>query len=504
MKILRILLSCVLALIIFIGLTPNAWAFCGFYVAKADTKLYNKASQVVIAKDRDRTILTMANDYQGDVKDFAIVVPVPVVLQKEQVKIGDAKIIERLDAFSAPRLVEYFDSDPCQQVYYDRNIPFPQSAPAAGESARKERQNSLGVTVEAQFNVGEYEIVILSAKESDGLETWLQQNGYRMPSGASQLLQPYIRQQLKFFVAKVNIAEFNKSGYQNLRPLMIAYESPKFMLPIRLGMINSTSEQDLIVYVLSPKGQAEVTNYRTVKVPSDAEIPVFVKNEFGDFYKSMFQTAYSQEDKKVAFLEYAWDMGSCDPCSADPLTPEELKKAGVFWLKPNEGSNAFISRIHVRYTRDKFPEDLMFQETANREQFQGRYVLRHPFTGETKCLAGAEYKKSLPARFEREAQTLSSLTGWNLQGIRQKMNLDDYPSTNATPTPFWENIWEKQNQINSQPQATNSDSSNSTQQGTQVALAADANAPNPWRGMYILLALLAILGSLAVFVMFVL
>ncbi|MBD0336716.1 MAG: RnfABCDGE type electron transport complex subunit D, partial [Cyanobacteria bacterium Co-bin13] len=31
-------------------LAPAAWAFCGFYVAKADTNLYNQASQVIIAR----------------------------------------------------------------------------------------------------------------------------------------------------------------------------------------------------------------------------------------------------------------------------------------------------------------------------------------------------------------------------------------------------------------------------------------------------------------------
>jgi hypothetical protein len=439
-KIFRILLSCILAFVIFIGFTPNAWAFCGFYVAKADTKLYNKASQVVLARDGDRTILTMANDYQGDVKDFAIVVPVPVAIQKEQVRIGDAKVIERLDAFSAPRLVEYFDADPCQKILFRGEDRLGTSLAKPLIESQKDNINVLGVTVESRFNVGEYEILVLSAKESNGLATWLKQNGYRLPQEANRLLQPYIRQQMKFFVAKVNLGEFNKSGYQNLRPLMIAYESSKFMLPIRLGMINSSSEQDLIVYVLSPKGQAEVTNYRTVKVPSDAEIPVFVKNEFSDFYKSMFQTAYTKEGKKAAFIEYAWDMGSCDPCSADPLTPEELKKAGVFWLKPDEGSNAFISRIHVRYTRDKFPEDLMFQETANREQFQGRYVLRHPFKGSITCQVGEQYKKSLPQRFEREGQTLAKLTGWKIADIRQKINREQ-----TQTEPFWRNIWEEGN-----------------------------------------------------------
>ncbi len=446
----KFLVSLLVVCLTILCFAPSAWAFCGFYVAKADTKLYNKASQVVLARDGQKTVLTMANDYQGEVKDFAIVVPVPTVLKKEQVLVAKPKIIERLDAFSAPRLVEYFDPDPCNQ-----NYPVMLPPPASMSSARRNaaesqsRDRSLGVTVEARFNVGEYDILILSAKESGGLETWLNRNGYKIPRGAKALLKPYIRSSMKFFVAKVNLDKFERMGYQNLRPLQISYNSPKFMLPIRLGMINATSEQDLIVYVLSPKGQAEITNYRTVKVPSDNNIPLFVKEEFGDFYKSMFQTSYVKEDRKVAFLEYAWDMGNCDPCSADPLNSEELKDAGVFWFDKSpdnapiapgfrrpSSSNVFITRLHVRYTRDKFPEDLMFQETSNRENFQGRYILQHPFTGETKCASGREYKRSLDKRYEQEAQTLAKLTNWNIQDIRQKMKF----SGQATSS-WWRNLF---------------------------------------------------------------
>ncbi|MHC5936386.1 DUF2330 domain-containing protein [Nostoc sp.] len=438
MKIFRLLTPLLLAIVAVLCFAPAAWAFCGFYVAKADTKLYNKASQVVIARDGNRTVLTMANDFQGEVKDFAIVVPVPTVLKKEQVRVAKPQIIERLDAFSAPRLVEYFDPDPCAPIIF-RNL-LAQSAIGGngGNAGSVSSDRSLGVTVEASFNVGEYDIVILSAKESGGLETWLRSNGYKIPQGAKQLLQPYIRSSMKFFVAKVNLDKFEQSGYQLLRPLQISYQSPKFMLPIRLGMLNATTEQDLIVYILSPEGGAEITNYRTVKIPTDANIPVYVKNEFNEFYKSLFQTAYTKEGKRVGFLEYAWDMGSCDPCSADPLTPDELKEAGVFWLInnsssnvsafPNFGtpffsSNVFISRLHVRYTRDTFPEDLIFLQTANREFFQGRYILQYPFQGELKCQAGKEYKRSLPKRFEQEAQTLAKLTNWDIQDIRKKMKL---------------------------------------------------------------------------------
>ena len=448
MKPLRILITLLFTCLVCLLIAPSAWAFCGFYVAKADAKLYNQASQVAIARAGNRTVLTMANDFQGEVKDFAIVVPVPVVLRKDQIKVAEPKIIERLDAFSAPRLVEYFDEDPCNQQLYDRAVPAPSAAVGRAQESNRARKDSLGVTVEARYTIGEYDILLLSAKESDGLQTWLTQNGYKIPRGANQLLKPYIRQKLKFFVAKVNLDEYDKAGYQSLRPLQIAYESPRFMLPIRLGMINAKDAQDLLIYVLSPQGQTEVTNYRTVKVPSDSEIPVFVKNEFTDFYKSMFQTAYDREDRKVAFMEYAWDMANCDPCSAEPLSQTELKQAGVFWLdnpdatvpmpsgsfrRPFPSSSVFITRLHVRYTRDKFPEDLVFQETGNRDTFQGRYVLRHTFNGEPTCKAAYQYRRSLPRRFEQQAQNLSRLTGWNIQDIRKKL-----PQIEGDARPFWQ------------------------------------------------------------------
>ena len=105
-----------------------ALAFCGFYVAKADAKLFNRASQVVLARHDDKTVLTMANDYKGELREFAIVVPVPTVLERGQIRVGDRALIEHLDAYSAPRLVEYFDPDPCAP----RPAPMPMSGAALG------------------------------------------------------------------------------------------------------------------------------------------------------------------------------------------------------------------------------------------------------------------------------------------------------------------------------------------------------------------------------------
>jgi hypothetical protein len=435
----QICTSLLLALVlVFTSISP-AWAFCGFYVGGADAKLFNQASQVIIAHKDDKTILTMANDFQGAVKDFALVVPVPVAIKREQVNIGDKEILKKLDTFSQPRLVEYTDSNPCdppRPVYESGASGSFESAPAS-PSARGRANNDLGVTVEDRYKINEYEILILSAKESDGLETWLYRNGYKLPNGASEVLKPYVRQQMKFFVAKIDLKEFDKNG-GFLRPLQIAYKSPKFMLPIRLGMLNAKGDQDLIAYILSPKGQVEVTNYRMVKVPTGDEIPEFVKNDFGKFYKSTFQRSYEKADKKVAFLEYAWDVSNCDPCSTTPPNAGELKKAGVFWQNGEDSGNTFITRIHVRYTRNKFPEDLVFSETTDRQQFQGRYVMTHPYRGTLTCAAAKDYKAKVTDRQRREARNLAQLTGWNLSEIQRKIEPVAITNTNGTTDkPFW-------------------------------------------------------------------
>jgi hypothetical protein len=444
----RRLLVPVLATAVLAVAAGTALAFCGFYVAKADTKLFNQASQVVLVRDDDRTVLTMANDFKGDPKEFAIVIPVPTFLQKEQIHIAERALLDHLDAYSAPRLVEYYDPNPCEvERLKAQAVPEAAGVPG-GVVGGTVRDRSLGVTVEARYTVGEYDILILSAKESSGLETWLIENGYRIPQGASRVLGSYLKQGMRFFVAKVNLKEQSKLGFTYLRPIQVAYESPKFMLPIRLGMVNANGPQELFVYALTRKGRVETTNYRTVRLPSDAEVPLFVKNEFGSFYKAMFSQQVKRQDMRTVFLEYAWDMAWCDPCSADPLSADELRQLGVFWLERGGGTpsggaqNVFLSRLHLRYDSEHFPEDLVFQETADRQNFQGRFILRHPWTGNDRCEEARTYRRELVKRQDQQAQTLASLTGWDVNRIRGKMNLKAGSSGPAgDDEPWWKKIW---------------------------------------------------------------
>lgn len=403
--------------------SPILYSFCGFYVSKADGTLKNKTSRVILVRDGNKSVITMYNDFKGDAKDFAMVVPVPVVLQKGDIKVTGNDIFQRLNDYSAPRLVEYFDENPCEaRVVYDQAMSVP--VPRSYGELKSANNKSLGVTIEASYTVGEYDILILSARESSGLKTWLTANGYKIPGGAEEVLAPYIKSNLKFFVVKVNIKEKEKAGLENLRPIQIKFNSPKFMLPIRLGMANADGAQDMIIYAFTRQGRVETTNYRTVAVPTGKNIPLFVQRNFSDFYTSLFMHQWNMEDEHIAFLEYAWDVSpsnyvKCDPCVSNPPDNNDLRTAGVWWLGENDedyirrepGGSAYFTRLHIRYNRQSFPQDLFFQVTPNTENFQARYIITHPAPGTFNCAEGKKYLHDLKERRKKELSTLASLTG---------------------------------------------------------------------------------------------
>ena len=437
----------------FITISPVLFSFCGFYVSKADGTLKNKTSQVILVRDGNKTVITMYNDFKGDTKDFAMVVPVPVVLRKDDIKVVDQSIFQRLNDYSAPRLVEYWDENPCYA-----NTQEDKMMPLAGKVANEVVVTSAfgtkrsSVKIEAQYLVGEYDILILSAKESSGLKDWLNENGYKIPADAEEVLDPYIKSNLKFFVVKVNEKEKQKLNSNFLRPIQISFNSSKFMLPIRLGMANADGDQDLIVYAFSRRGRIESTNYRNVDIVSNRKIPLFVQKNFGAFYGNLFTTQWAKEDKSVAFLEYAWNVTpinqmKCDPCVGNPPTEQDLVQSGVWWLGKkdwndysglddeeidNGSKNVHFTRLHFRYNRKSFAQDLMFQVTPNTQNYQARYIITHPATGDFNCTAGKKYLQDLRLRRKKELVELTTLTGTNINNWQDEASAKNDEETNVS------------------------------------------------------------------------
>ena len=411
----------------------EARAFCGFYVSGADAKLTNDATQVVLMRDGTRTVLSMQNSYKGPPQDFAMVVPVPVVLQKENVKTLAPGVFDHVDQLTAPRLVEYWEQNPCPRPVPRRHFgpPRGRAVPAESAPALDMEMKKSEVKIEAQFSVGEYDIVILSATDATALDAWLRQNNYKIPAGAEPYLRPYVQMGMKFFVAKVDVSKVKFERVGNgpeqaiLSPLRFHYDSDSFNLPIRLGLINSAGNQDLVVTILARGQRYEVANYDNVAIPTNVTVSDATRNELGAFYTTLFDQTLAKHPRAVV-TEYSWQSSSCDPCPTPPLEPGDLLTLGADALPsvspapPGGGApivappinygalNDFvITRLHARYSKDALGDDLFFraappmvggrellQSEGKLEQgarpdaqnnFQARYVIRHPWTGPIAC-----------------------------------------------------------------------------------------------------------------------
>jgi MYXO-CTERM domain-containing protein len=393
----------------------RADAFCGFYVGGAGAELFNHATEVVLMRHGTTTVLSMQNNYQGPPEQFALVVPVPVVVKQSQVKTLPRELFAKIDTLGAPRLVEYWEMDPCAPEVdrdFDGIADSSDEDGSEDDKQPKKRQKDYHVTIEAKFSVGEYDIVVLSATQSTGLESWLRDNRYAIPKQAEPLLRPYVEQGTKFFVAKVDPKKVRfVNGMATLSPLRFHYDSPELVLPIRLGLANSSGTQDLIVNVLAPNNtRYEVANHPNITIPTNLIVTDAVRGRFGEFYAALFDHAIARTPGAVV-TEYAWDASSCDPCPGPTLDGNDLATLGADVLGGSyrDASGGFtLTRLHARYGKD-VADDLVFRAvkpisggrgipdergvlsndvaTNQGNDFQGRYVILHRWTGATTCAA---------------------------------------------------------------------------------------------------------------------
>jgi len=395
----------------------TAHAFCGFYVGGAGAKLYNNATEVVLMRQGTTTVLSMENNYQGPPSQFAMVVPVPSVIKKAQVQTLPREVFGKIDTLGAPRLVEYWEQDPCrpQIEKEEKTVDEDDAEGGEGDSAPDDREEKpYHVKVEARFSVGEYDIEVLSATESTGLDRWLHDHHYTIPDGAEPLLRPYIEQGMKWFVAKVDpkkVAFDPTTHMATLSPLRFYYDSPEFTLPIRLGLANSNGTQDLIVNILAPGDtRYEAANYPNVLIPTNLPVNNQVRERFGEFYAALFDHAIATQPHAVV-TEYAWSTSSCDPCPGPVLDPNDLATVGadVLGSRYQDAGNFTLTRLHARYGKE-LGTDLVFRAVdpieggrgipdqsgevemeptlhASTNNFQGRYMILHPWTGAMACTA---------------------------------------------------------------------------------------------------------------------
>ena len=332
-------------------LAPTAFA-CPTIATGTPSGLRFDIAQVAIVREEGRTTFSVSINPTGDTQSFALVMPVPTVLTEEEVSTLDGEIFARLDGYTAPRHVS--DAGCVSAMSGSTN----DSAESDGDGFETGEDGT--VDVEASYLVGDYEVVILSAEESLGLETWLTTHGYHLPDGADERLAEYIESGSFFLAAKVAPGADLADG-SPLAPLQVSYASEGFTIPLRLATLNSPGEQDMIIYAITDGSAADggrvgIANYPEFEVPDKCMWSDPSGNDdFTMFYEDAFDQMWLAEADAAWTTEFAGTWGSCNPCSGVNITEDDLTALGF----TGDPWNHHVTRIRARYTPEQATQDLV-------------------------------------------------------------------------------------------------------------------------------------------------
>ena len=359
--------------------------------------------RIVLAWDAGHAVLTIDLGAPGQADGQALLLPIPGEIETQKIEAGDLAALEHLDDATAPRLTEVFEA-PCA---------LPPLASTSRETIFSRR---------AKNDTGAYEAMIIAPARIEEIEKHLSGKRFDLSPSIRSILASYIKQKMNFLLIKGTDKPSEARSIFAFQLLKISYDTKNFMLPIRLN--SNQGLQDILLFTLTRHGRVEPANYILTKLRTDVELPLFIKQHLPNFYQAMFDHVNRGDALHSVLLEYFGSGEGCLICLAPSLNASDLRSLGATWGNTNgSGSqNVYVTRLHARFDTAHFPEDIILNETRDRESFVPRYLVPTPSTAHVVCPAGRDYQESLSNRAWHQAQELQKLTGWSASDIMIKMD----------------------------------------------------------------------------------
>lgn len=337
---------------------------------------YNPASAVVLVRDGRRTVLTIEAAYEGPAVELSMVVPIPSSIERDAVRTITGTAFRRLDGRTAPRVRHVWPR--CRPRPRPSRGALTASADGFGSGASAESTaptpEELGIEIQDEWPVAEYDVTLLGAQESTGLLTFLRQRGLELPERASAMLRGYIETNHRFVLLRADPSRAQRLGdAMMLSPIQIEYDSDQLVVPVRLGTLNSPGEQEVLLYVLSTDGRYVVANRPNVDAPTDLRMRPSARGSMAELYNAISDEIF-RRTPGAAITEYAHTVGrhvrqsdvtpfgvgtaraAADP--ADSTTPGERRTRN-----PGDSRRWTVTRIRHRYGTD-LRDDLVLQSAS--------------------------------------------------------------------------------------------------------------------------------------------
>ena len=119
---------------------------------------------------------------------------------------------------------------------------------ALGTAGVSINSSTMGIKVVDQQEIGRYQVVVLEAENADGLDKWLEMNGFaKLNDDADKIVTEYISESWCFVAAKL---QREGDGYSVPHPMSLKFASERAVYPMRLTAM-AKSDVYLELYIIA-------------------------------------------------------------------------------------------------------------------------------------------------------------------------------------------------------------------------------------------------------------
>jgi Uncharacterized protein conserved in bacteria (DUF2330) len=278
--------------LVLLARTPKAEA-CGCFTPPDPSVPIVQAGERIAFQVKDGKVTAHIQiQYSGPAEEFGWLLPLPSIPTLE---VGTDELFVQLINQTQPayRLVAEYNGD----CWFDPSRGGGGGDSAGGDGdgagAPSEDENPLIL----RDTVGPYDFAVLSAESKDAMLDWLDENGFFVPAGTDEAVDPYIREGAYFLALK--LLKGNDVG--DIQPVVVEYASDLPMIPIVLTSVAADPDMPVMVWVLG-ESRAIPRNYFHTRI-NDAEIDWL---NFGANYIEVITNAVDEADRHHSFVtEYA-------------------------------------------------------------------------------------------------------------------------------------------------------------------------------------------------------
>lgn len=336
----RTILSALLLAVAVQVSAESAASACGGCFAPPETITSVDSHRMVVSLSADKTILWDQIRYTGAPEDFVWVLPVPT--PDTTIDVADSLFFDELEAYTAPNVLG--PSLPPAPFCGDPSGPWP-----GGSGADAGASGDAGVDIYQEAVVGPYQTVIIGSEDPTALLSWLNGNGYNVPTETLPVLNHYIDQGSKFVVLRLAPDE----GVEAMQPIRIEFPGYMATFPLKMVTVGAWGTVDLTLWVIAEQ-RYEAKNYGTVEIPENQLVWDFATNRSN--YTDLFRATIDAHGGRAWVAQYA------EPLDYLPLSSfEEVQ------LATENIPYAFLTRLRTDQLLEHLSEDLILAPSANAE-----------------------------------------------------------------------------------------------------------------------------------------